>query len=178
MQMSEMEQVSPIRTATYPHDYANSPMASLDLESIMYKLCHPTRGSNWAVERAKKAVEFYRRWLWLSAMYPTVNLSPSHDLDIVWHTHILDTRKYADDCELMFGRFMHHNPFSGLRDEQAAGRREEAYRLTKSLFLKHFGAEEYDNETLCCCGYCDNDVDTDNDGFRPRLCDLPNLTAN
>jgi hypothetical protein len=35
---------------------------------------------------------------------------PSQDVDEFWHTHILDTEKYAGDCGSYFGRFIHHHP--------------------------------------------------------------------
>ena len=32
------------------------------------------------------------------------------DVDEFWHQHILDTRKYRDDCENIFGHYMDHTP--------------------------------------------------------------------
>jgi hypothetical protein len=35
---------------------------------------------------------------------------PSRLIDTCWHLFILDTRNYAQFCELAFGRFLHHEP--------------------------------------------------------------------
>lgn len=31
-------------------------------------------------------------------------------VDIFWHTHVLFTRKYANDCRIAVGKFIHHQP--------------------------------------------------------------------
>lgn len=43
-------------------------------------------------------------------------LSPSGTVDIGWHAFILHTRDYAEWCEHVAGRFLHHAP-----DESAEG---------------------------------------------------------
>ncbi|MEW2222021.1 hypothetical protein AB0939_22490 [Streptomyces sp. NPDC006990] len=37
-------------------------------------------------------------------------LSPSGTVDIGWHTFILHTREYAEWCDRVAGRFLHHVP--------------------------------------------------------------------
>lgn len=37
-------------------------------------------------------------------------LSPSHLVDIGWHTFVLHTREYAQFCARLAGRFIHHVP--------------------------------------------------------------------
>ena len=39
-----------------------------------------------------------------------INLSPSKEIDTVWHDFILDTKEYANYCMLKFGKFIHHVP--------------------------------------------------------------------
>lgn len=139
--------------------YEDSEMARVDLEPILAKLCHPVRGLGWDLQRAKLSIEQYRRWLWLNAVYDDVNLSPSKDVDQVWHMHILDTRKYADDCARLFGgRFLHHNPYAGWESEESELEHQANYRRTKRLFTEHFGMEFIGDEGLCMTGYCDPDV--------------------
>ena len=41
--------------------------------------------------------------------------------------HILDTRKYAADCEAAFGHFVHHFPYLGLRGEEDTKALEAAF---------------------------------------------------
>jgi hypothetical protein len=69
--------------------------------------------------------------------FPNEGAAPLFDVDIFWHYHILDTLKYAADCENVFGYFLHHFPYVGLRgadDEelhhQAGARMQELYEST------------------------------------------------
>ncbi|MGW4062112.1 hypothetical protein ACWEGE_27790 [Amycolatopsis sp. NPDC004747] len=34
---------------------------------------------------------------------------PSYLVDRVWHTHMCETRQYAEDCVAYFGRVFHHS---------------------------------------------------------------------
>lgn len=36
--------------------------------------------------------------------------APGRRADKAWHTHILMTRKYHEDCARILGRYLHHNP--------------------------------------------------------------------
>ena len=48
----------------------------------------------------------YKQFLYLIATNPGEVVVPwSEDLDDLWHEHILDTQKYAEDCQAIFGRF-------------------------------------------------------------------------
>ncbi|MEU5722740.1 hypothetical protein ABZ783_13055 [Micromonospora sp. NPDC047738] len=40
----------------------------------------------------------------------TEPLGPSDLVDVGWHTFILHTRQYADFCQRVAGRFIHHQP--------------------------------------------------------------------
>ena len=42
--------------------------------------------------------------------FPDNKLAPSNPVDIGWHTFILYTREYAEFCERVAGRFIHHVP--------------------------------------------------------------------
>ena len=78
---------------------------------------HPDDGEPWTLERATKAIEQYRRFLFLSKHYPQQRIVPSWEVDQVWHAHILDTTKYREDCDRLFGSFMDHWPYFGMKDE-------------------------------------------------------------
>jgi len=115
------------------------PIAELDLEPIKVKLMHQESGEGWSLEKVH-AVEFeYRRFLYLMKMFPNEQTAPLMDVDIFWHYHILDTMKYAVDCEKVFGYFLHHFPYIGLRGEDD----EEAHRRVgdrmKELYEQTFG---------------------------------------
>jgi hypothetical protein len=112
-------------------------IAELDLDPIKVKLMHKESGEGWTLEQAN-AVEFeYRRFLSLMKLFPHEQTAPLFDVDIFWHYHILDTMKYAADCEQIFGYFLHHFPYSGLRGEddevvhqQIGARMQELYEAT------------------------------------------------
>jgi hypothetical protein len=56
-------------------------------------------------------------------------------------THILDTKKYAEDCDRSFGGFFHHFPYFGMRSEIDSANLIEAHSRTQELALLHFGQE-------------------------------------
>ena len=82
----------------------------LDLEPIKMKLMHVASGEGWSLEKANAVEKEYRRFLCLTKMYPEEDTAPLVDVDTFWHYHILDTMKYAADCEQAFGYFVHHSP--------------------------------------------------------------------
>jgi hypothetical protein len=61
------------------------------------------------------------------------------DVDTFWHYHILDTRKYAADCQAVFGQFLHHFPYSGLRGNEDAAAHEAACERMRVLYEETFG---------------------------------------
>ena len=94
-------------------------------------------GPCWTNDRAELAVEEYKKFLVLNALYPDDRIVPSRLVDDVWHTHILDTRKYAADCENLLGFFLHHFPYFGQRGD--ADQRDSAYETTNLLYEREFG---------------------------------------
>jgi hypothetical protein len=44
------------------------------------------------------------------ACYPDGHLSPSETVDTGWHAFILHTADYAEFCQRIAGRFIHHRP--------------------------------------------------------------------
>lgn len=81
----------------------------LDLEIIKVKLIHKS-GENWTKERSDDAEAEYKKFLTLCAKYPTLNIGLTVEADIFWHYHILNTKKYTEDCKTLFGGYMHHDP--------------------------------------------------------------------
>ena len=117
-------------------------IAELDLEPIKVKLMHKESGEGWSLERAN-AIEFeYRRFLILMKKYPDEQTAPLVDVDTFWHYHILDTLKYATDCEAVFGYFLHHFPYIGLRGEADEEAHHRVGQRMKELYEETFG-EDY-----------------------------------
>ncbi|MDQ2990364.1 MAG: hypothetical protein M3R60_14805 [Pseudomonadota bacterium] len=99
-----------------------APIAELDLDPIKVKLMRQDDGKGWTREQADTVEVEYRRFLYLMKMFPHEPTAPLVDVDTFWHYHILDTMKYAADCDEVFGYFLHHFPYVGLRgkkDEEA-----------------------------------------------------------
>jgi hypothetical protein len=93
----------------------------LDLAPIKMKLMHVESGEAWSAVRADAVEAEYRRFLYLMKKYPDAGASPSVDVDTFWHYHILDTMKYALDCEALFGYFLHHYPYVGIGENANDG---------------------------------------------------------
>jgi hypothetical protein len=123
-------------------------IAALDLEPIKVKLMHQESGEGWSLERAN-AVEFeYRRFLFLMKKYPGEQTAPLVDVDTFWHYHILDTMKYAADCEAVFGYFLHHFPYIGLRGEDDEAAHQRVGRRMQELYEATFGEYYIRHEQL------------------------------
>ncbi len=107
-------------------------------------------------EEVEMSVEEYRRFLVLKMENPGVKLAPTDLMDKAWHTHILDTRRYAEDCEAMFGRFLHHHPsYKGVESTERDEVLMRASEMMASLYSVRFGHDPLDRGSGC---------NTDDDG--------------
>lgn len=120
-------------------------LESLDLTLIAYKLMHPSYGQGWTYQQVDRAIANYKRFLLLLYLYPNSVIVPTQEIDQVWHQHILDTRKYAEDCQRLFGYFVHHSPYFGMESDSAQYVIETAFSRTQKLFAQHFGIDLNDN---------------------------------
>lgn len=122
-------------------------IADLNLDAIKVKLMHRESGEGWSLEKAN-AVEFeYRRFLILMKQFPQEETAPLMDVDTFWHYHILDTLKYAADCEQVFGYFLHHFPYIGLRGEDDEAAHHRVGERMKQLYEETFGEDYIRAET-------------------------------
>lgn len=93
-------------------------LQKLDLEPIKIKLTmdYEHGGFKWPADAADEAIDGYLDFLkTIYAHFATDDTnaekpSPDPVVDIVWHTHILFTMKYHDDCDYLFGHYLHHQP--------------------------------------------------------------------
>jgi hypothetical protein len=113
-------------------------LTEVDFGPIAFKLTHPDEGLGLSLEQVLNNIEGYRQYLFLYHLYPDRILVPSKEIDQVWHTHILDTAKYREDCDLLFGRFIDHWPYFGLADEADRAALEQAFVETQALYDHHF----------------------------------------
>jgi hypothetical protein len=123
----------------------------LDLDPIKVKSMHKESGAGWTLEQANAVATEYRRFLYLMKMHRNEPVAPLMDVDTFWHYHILDTVKYAQDCHAVFGYFLHHFPYVGLRgqDDLAAHARmgERMRDLYEETFGEKYGLQPSSRET-------------------------------
>lgn len=103
--------------------------------------------AGWSPERIKKAEENYKRYLALTKALNGYQPVPNGDIDRFWHEHILDTKRYAEDCNELFGYFLHHYPFFGMRGEQDNTAWLQASDFSNSLWSTQFGENLYKPKT-------------------------------
>lgn len=123
-----------------PQEKLHQAVTSLDLRPIKRKLSEPEpEGKGWSVQQVEEAEKWYKRYLHLVVTYPEFTFVPNEPIDVFWHQHILDTRKYELDCKNSLGYFLHHYPYFGLEgDEQEF---HEAFATTNKLYREEFGED-------------------------------------
>lgn len=133
---------------------------SLDLEPIKYKLVNPEEGDGLTIEQANELEKEYKLFLYLIYLYPDQSIVPTKKIDLMWHTHILDTQLYVEHSNMIFGKYLHHFPYFGIRGEEDAKNLETAFQITLGLFEKHGEKLGLNISALCgsSCGssLCDN----------------------
>lgn len=110
---------------------------ALNLEPIMVKAME----EGMSFEKATRGALELRRFYALYKKYGDSTISPSKFMDEMWHYHILDTMNYGPDCETMFGQFLHHFPYLGLRGGSDKQEVDETFERTKQLYFREFGEE-------------------------------------
>jgi hypothetical protein len=94
------------------------------------------RENAWTLEYALRCVHEYRKFMFLLciASHP---LTPSDQVDQVWHLHLLYTQSYWNDfCGSILGKQIHHGPTKGGSAEQ--DKFTNWYEKTKELYLNIF----------------------------------------
>jgi hypothetical protein len=75
------------------------------------------RENGWSVGFTARTISEYRRFVFL-AMVAGHPVTPSDQVDQVWHLHLLYTKSYWDRlCGDVLGRPFHHEPTTGGRSE-------------------------------------------------------------
>ena len=120
-------------------DNVMNAIAALDLEPVKTKLMHVASGEGWSRSKADALDVEYRRFLYLMFAFPDEATAPTVDVDTFWHYHILDTMKYAADCEKTFGFFLHHYPHLGMEGEHDIGAQVRGGDRMRELYEQTFG---------------------------------------
>lgn len=122
----------------------------IDFSQIRFKLAHDDHGTKWTSERIERAELLYIAFLSILHAYRNDNITvaPPVLVDEYWHQHILDTRKYFEDCKHIFGEYLHHFPYFGLRGPDDASDLEQAGSTLHALMTIHFGSIPKFHEAL------------------------------
>lgn len=130
--------------SNYERGVFSPEIASLDLTLIKEKLIERALSGREitsppvALDVLDQAIEDYKGYLYLNLRYPGFPIAPSYDIDEVWHQHILFTRKYAADCQVIFGEMRHHVPHFG-RDSKSPEQDVIILDNTRDLWKQEFG---------------------------------------
>ncbi len=133
------------RLTTKPVEEVISAIQQLDLESVKLRVMDAELGEGWTREYAESIEAAYKTYLSMVVKYQdqAEDIMLSKDVDEFWHTHILQTMKYADDCQKVFGTFLHHNPHIGERTPEVLEKRVELAEKTRHLYEREFGSARH-----------------------------------
>jgi hypothetical protein len=81
-----------------------------------------------------------KRFLYLCAVEPSMELAPTKPIDEFWHQFILFTKEYQDFGHRFVGSFIEHEPIAGPRHA-------EIFEETQVLVREHFG-ESFEGVSL------------------------------
>ena len=96
------------------------------------------RQQGWSRELARAAVEEYRRFCFLAARAGHA-VTPSEEVDQVWHLHLTCTRDYWEVfCPRVLGFALHHEGSDGRVDTRQRHRQDYAHTLAS--YQRWFGA--------------------------------------
>jgi len=97
------------------------------------------RENGWSIEYSTRAILEYKKFIFLLTI-TTHPLTPSDQVDQVWHLHLLYTHSYWEDfCEKVIKRKIHHGPTKGGETEKT--KYTNWYEKTKQLYLETFKTE-------------------------------------
>ncbi len=123
-------------------DRALETVANWDFSLTIEKLQEP-QYAGWSESRARAAEKNYKRYLAVTKGLNGYQLVPNGDIDRFWHEHILDTRRYAKDCDLLFGEFLHHYPYYGMRGDVDRANWIDTARASDALWHELFDDDLY-----------------------------------
>lgn len=108
-------------------------LKALDLSAIGAYLMNPKNGYSWTRQQTLRAINRYKTFLFITHLYPQLMLVPTQEIDSVWHCHILHTRKYRQDCIMLFNNFIDHEPETERADQINSPNLEAAFAQTQAL---------------------------------------------
>ncbi len=99
----------------------------------------------WTADEWQQGITQYKRYIFILRKYQngSLLLPPSSDIDEIWHHHILDTRHYFNSSFMIFGGYMHHFPYFGMRDTNDYQDLLRAFELTEELYELEYAERLY-----------------------------------
>lgn len=97
------------------------------------------RENGWTIEYSIRAIHEYKKFIFMLCIadHP---LTPSDQVDQVWHLHLLYTQSYwTDFCQNLIGRQIHHGPTKGGKAE--GDKYNDLYEKTLQLYKVQFERE-------------------------------------
>jgi hypothetical protein len=119
-------------------------VATLDFSMLKRKLVEE---KGWTKEFCDDVEGLYRKFLALNIRYAGEKICPTGPVDEFWHAHILDTRAYARDCDALFGEYLHHFPYFGMRGPEDRAALDAAFERSLNLYVTHFGIDPAAGDT-------------------------------
>ena len=131
------------RLTTKPEQDVIAAIQALELESVKLRVTDPELGEGWTRQYADSIEAAYKNYLTMVVKHQddAEDILPSKDVDEFWHTHILQTMKYADDCQAVFGMFLHHNPHIGKLTQADLDKRVEHAEKTRQFYEREFSTQ-------------------------------------
>ncbi len=102
----------------------------------------------WNFVRAEKAVLDYQRYMAVTKALGGVQLVPNGDIDEIWHMHVLDTRAYMQDCDALFGEYLHHYPYFGMLGEENQQQWFDVQAQSEQFWQRLFNEPLYRNDSV------------------------------
>jgi hypothetical protein len=97
------------------------------------------RENDWTEHYAKRVMNEYKRFVFL-ALASNHPVTPSDEIDQVWHLHLIYTKAYWEDfCKEVIRTPFHHHPTRGGKAEGDKFRKW--YAKTKQAYVDAFGEE-------------------------------------
>ena len=111
---------------------------SLDAIDAVYPLSgRLVRQNRWSLVYTQRTIEEYKKFV-LLAMIAGHSVTPSEQVDQVWHLHLIYSYSYWEEfCPKVLGRSLHHGPTKGGPQEELKYR--DRYRKTLEAYERTFG---------------------------------------
>jgi hypothetical protein len=88
----------------------------------------------WDLKKAESGIDEYKKFMILAAISPTP-VTPSDEVDQIWHLHIVHMKNYSDFCKIL-GKDIIHGPTEGGEVEDA--RYLDQYQYTLKFYKETF----------------------------------------